>query len=254
MASGAAWFDLDGDTVVPREHAHAPWSADMLHGRVLAGLTAREVEAAHVDEGWVPARLTIDMFRSPPMAPVTVHAERFRDGGRVRIVDVDLTSEGREIARSVVLLLRTSDKPVSPVWSREPWDLPPPDDLDPPPGMDPDPTWEFRYEPDGFIGSDGAGRCWMRDNASLVAGEPLTPFVRVATSADLASPLANSGPEGLAFINADITLNLARLPRSEWLGYETILHENADGVSAASCVVHDLDGAIGVSSVSAVLY
>ena len=82
----------------------------------------------------------------------------------------------------------------------------------------------------------------------------MTPFVRVATAADLSSPIANSGPGGLAFINADITLNLARLPRSEWLGYETIFHQNAEGIAAASCVVHDLEGAIGLSTVSAVLF
>ena len=75
-----------------------------------------------------------------------------------------------------------------------------------------------------------------------------------ATSADLSSPVANSGAGGLDFINADITLNLARLPRSQWLGYETIFHQNSDGIAAASCVVHDLEGAIGLSTVSAVLY
>ncbi len=78
--------------------------------------------------------------------------------------------------------------------------------------------------------------------------------MRVATSAYLSSPVANSGGDGLDFINADITLNLARLPTSDWLGFETIFHENADGVSAASCVIHDLDGAVGLSTVSAVLF
>jgi len=82
----------------------------------------------------------------------------------------------------------------------------------------------------------------------------VSPFVRVATSADLTSPVANAGPQGLDYINADITLSLARLPVSDWLGYETIFHESDRGVAAASCVVHALDGAIGLSTVSAILF
>ena len=56
---GAAWFDLDDNLAVPRPHAHAPWAEDMLHGRYLAGLAAREIEAEHLGEGWVPGRLTV---------------------------------------------------------------------------------------------------------------------------------------------------------------------------------------------------
>jgi len=256
MADVAAWFDLNGDGAVPRAHAHAPWSEDMLHGRVLAGLAAREVEAAHIDQGWFPARLTIDLFRAPPMAPVSVTSERIRDGGRVRVVDVSIFSQDREVARSRVLVVRASERPVGPVWSRQPWDLAHPGELEPPSELESDgpDIWQFRSEPGQFINSEGPGRCWTRDLAQLVAGEDVSPFVRVATSADLSSPIANSGPDGLDFINADITLNLARLPISDWLGYETIFHESADGISSASCVVHDLDGPIGLSSVSAVLF
>jgi len=256
MVDIRAWFDADGDEVVPRPHAHAPWSDDMLHGRLLAGLVAREVESGHIEDEWFPARLTIDMFRSPPMAPVSVTTARIRDGGRVRIIDVTLSTDGCELARARVLVARASDRRAEPVWSRRPWDLAHPDELHPPPGMDAEgeAIWQFCSEPGQFINSGGPGRGWNRDLAQLVAGEDVSPFVRVATSADLSSPVANSGPAGLDYINADITLNLARLPNSDWLGYETIFHENANGISAASCVVHDLDGAVGISSVSAVLF
>lgn len=92
MIDVAAWFDLDGDAAVPRPHARAPWSEDMLHGRLLAGLAAREVEAGQVDEDWFPAWLTIDLVRSPPTAPVSITSERIRDGGassggRCRVVE-----------------------------------------------------------------------------------------------------------------------------------------------------------------------
>ena len=252
----AAWFDRHDRVLVPRPHARAPWADDMLHGRYLAGLTAREIEAQHLEDGWFPARVTVDLFRSPPMGAVTLNANRIRDGGRVRVVDVNVFVDGREVARARVLVVRTADQPFDRVWSRPAWDLPHPDELGPPPGMDGEgeQAWQFRTEPDRFIESAGAARCWTRDVAQLVAGEEMSPFVRVATAADLASPLANSGPDGLDFINADITLSLARLPRSDWIGFETVTHEHEAGVSASSCVVHDLTGAIGLSTVSADVY
>ncbi|MEM7141361.1 MAG: acyl-CoA thioesterase domain-containing protein [Actinomycetota bacterium] len=254
-----AWFDRDGGAVRPRPHARAPWSEEMLHGRLLAGLVARTVEAEHLEQGWVPARLTIDMFRSPPMEPVATSAERIRDGGRVRVVDVSQECGGREVARARVLLLKENGRPIEPVWANEPWDLPHPDEMahlgsastveD-----DSDAIWQFRGEPGDYMYSAGPGRGWNRDNAELVAGETVTPFVRLATSADLASPIANSQPKGLDFINADITLSIGRLPVGGWLGFETVFHRNANGVSAASCIVHDLDGPIALSTVSSVLY
>ncbi len=253
MTETSAWFDLEDGAAVPRSHAHAPWSEDMLHGRLLAGLAARGVEAGHLDDGWLPARLTIDMFRSPPMAPITVDAERIRDGGRVRVVDLSLGSGGRELARARALIARTDDRQLREVWSTKPWDLPHPETLVVPDGMEDNDVWEFREGPEGFFGS-ARSRGWTRDNAQLLAGETVTPFVRVATAADLASPVANWGDGGLDFINADITLNLARLPVSDWIGFETIFHRNAAGVSAASCAVHDLDGPIGLSTVSSVIY
>ena len=250
-----AWFDEVDGAVVPRPHANAPWSEDMLHGRLLAGLAARAVETGHLDDGWHPARLTIDLFRSPPMAAIALTSTRVRDGGRVRVVDVTMAAGGRDIAGARVLLVKRSDADIGDVWSRPAWTFPHPDVLSPPEGWGgEDSIWQFRTQPGEGMGAMGAKRMWLRDAAALVAGEALTPFVRVAMVADFASPLGNSGPDGLDVINPDITLYLARLPTSDWIGFEVLTHEHADGVAAASCAVHDLDGAIGTSTVAAITY
>ena len=94
---------------------------------------------------------------------------------------------------------------------------------------------------------------WLRDRRALVAGEAFTPFVRAALCADFASPFANSGPDGLDYINADLTLHLGRLPVGEWIGLETNDRVAADGVSVAECRYFDRTGPIGFSSVCAVL-
>jgi hypothetical protein len=77
-------------------------------------------------------------------------------------------------------------------------------------------------------------------------------FVRAALAADFASPLANFGPDGLDYINADLTLHLGREPLGEWIGIATDDRVVADGVSVAQCVYHDVTGPIGWSSVCAV--
>jgi hypothetical protein len=227
----------------------------MLHGRFLAGIAARAAEAAHGDDAFHPVRLTIDLLKAPPMEAIVTASERIRDGGRVRVVDVVSRSGGAEVSRARVLMLRTSDASIGPIWSPEPWDAPHPDELDPPVEFGgPDSPWQFRVEPERGMGALAPKRMWLRDTWPLVAGEPLSPFVRVAMVADFASPLGNSGPGGLDLINADITLLIARLPRSEWIGFEVVAHEHEAGVAIAACSVHDLHGAVGTSSVAAVGY
>jgi hypothetical protein len=113
--------------------------------------------------------------------------------------------------------------------------------------------WDIRpVNPGGFWSAERM-QVWVRDGAQLVAGEDLTPLVRAALSSDLPNPMANSGPEGLAFINPDLTLFLGRLPVSEWIGLEVMNHVGADGIAVGSCTMYDTAGAIGLSTVSALV-
>src|SRR5690606_13455171 len=119
-------------------HARSPWSPDMMHGRLLGGIVARTIEAnGHDGDGFRPARLTIDLFRSPSMEPVVVRHERTRDGGRIRIVEVWLAVGGRDVARATVVLLRTAPHPEGTVWTRPNWDVPHPDDIEEPAATSP---------------------------------------------------------------------------------------------------------------------
>ncbi|MDH4144542.1 MAG: thioesterase family protein [Acidimicrobiia bacterium] len=252
-----AYFTATSAGFEPYERAQGPWSPDMLHGRLLGALGMRAVELAHGESGLRPARLTVDLFRSAPMATVTVELATVREGRRVRLVDATLNAGGFAVARVSALLLRPGDQPAGRSWRPEPWTAPhpatvpdDPGDADPPPGAEP-PPWKIRTVEGGFGRSERA-RVWTLETASLVDGEPLSPVVRTALSGDLASPLANSTDEGLAFINADYTVALGRLPIGEWIGLEASQHLANDGIALAACTLYDLDGPFATSTTSAV--
>jgi hypothetical protein len=247
-----AFFTRDGERLVPSDCARGPWTAGSLHGRVVIGLLGAEIERRHGDDAYLPARLTVDLYRAPSMAPLEVVTKVVRDGHRIRVIDAELISEGKSAARASCQLLRRTANPPGEVWSAPDWDAPAPEALEDlgdvantMGGM-----WGLRRI-SGRIGQAEQRRAWMREVRPLVAGEALTPFVRVATSCDYASPLANAGDNGLGFINSDLTLYLHRLPAGEWIGFESTTHGATDGVAVGHCNLYDQAGRIGWASACA---
>jgi hypothetical protein len=246
------FFTCAGDRFAPTKASRGPWSETSLHARVVMGLVAREIERLHGGPEWMPARLTTDLYRLPDLSPARVTTRAVREGGRIRVIDAEFFSGEVSVARATCQLLRRTANPPGRVWSPPDWDAPAPADLPPPAkgigdlgGM-----WETRPIV-GAFGAVGPRRLWMREVRELVGGEPLTPFVRAALSADFASPYANAGEAGLAWINSDATLYLHRPPATEWIGYEVVNHQATDGVAIAECWLYDEVGAIGSSSVAA---
>jgi hypothetical protein len=250
-----AFFKPTDGGLEPHPDARGPWSDDMMHGRLLAGLAAWAIERDHGQGGFAPVCLTVDLYRSPAMATTTVETSLVRGGGRVRAVDAFITVGGQEVARASTLWLKRTSAPEGEdqLPRSAAWDAPPADTCAlASPSTD---AFEVRPVDDRGFGSPGPEprRVWLRDWRALVAGSALTPFVRAALAADFASPLAHSGPEGIDYINADLTLHLGRLPNGEWIGIETGDRVAADGASVAQCLFFDEDGPIGFSSVCAVV-
>ncbi len=250
-----AFFSVGPDAqLIPRPHARSPWAPDMMHGRHLAGLAARHVELNHLDEGLRPVRLTIDLFRLPPMEPVTETSRVLRAGRRIKVVEVVQAIADTEVARSVVVLMRTSPHPEGEVWTPEPWDVPAPDSVAPPPDspMRQMTSMEVRAIDGMGFGAPGQRRVWFRDQLGLVDDEALSAFQRLAMASDFASPLANSSDQGLRFINGDINVMVGRLPVGDWIGIEVGGHIGHEGVAVARCDLYDVEGRVAFVDVSAV--
>ena len=168
-----AYFIPSDEGLRPVPEARSPWAADMLHGRLLAGLAARAVELDFPDPAYRVTRLTLDMFRSPPMQPFTVATRVARDGRRVRALDVSITCGEVDVARASVLLLRAGTHPQVSVWRPDEWAVPAPEALEAPEDMSGS-GWEIRLITPGGFWTSERKQLWSRDSWPLVAGEPMS--------------------------------------------------------------------------------
>jgi hypothetical protein len=94
------FFTRDRDAFIPTQAANGPWDPKSLHGRVIIGLLAFVIEQRHGADGFVPARLTVDMFRLPGFAPIEVKSRVIRDGLRIKVVEAEFVSGGVSMARA----------------------------------------------------------------------------------------------------------------------------------------------------------
>jgi hypothetical protein len=256
--SAEGFFRADGDTLVPAAFATSPWGR-VLHGRLIGGLTARAAEQASAE---VPelacGRLTVDLFRAVPLAPVTVSTRMVRQGRRIVVLDVAVEQDGVLAGQGRAVLLRRSEQPDGTFRSVPGWPAPAPAQLGParPASTSrwtaPWESWPVGSTGDGPGGGVLFGGMWVRDVHPLVTGERLTPLVRVAMAADIASPVSHYSDRGLSFINADYTAYLGREPHGEHVGIQPCGHISERGVAAGQCVIHDERGAVGFVTTSAV--
>jgi hypothetical protein len=251
------FFRADGDALIPAAFATSPWG-QVLHGRLIGGLTARAVEQARAgDPDMFCSRLTIDMFRSAPLAPVRATARSIRSGRRIAVLEVTVENDDGPVGQGKAVLLRRSEQPEGAFRPTPGWDVPAPPELGPPlagaAGARWTAPWEsWRIGPAAQTGAAWSEGMWIREVHPLISGEPLTPLVRVAMAADLASPVANASDRGLAFINADYTIYLGRDPVGEYVGIQPYGHVSERGVAVGQCVLHDLQGPAGFIATTAV--
>src|SRR5882762_2452050 len=248
-----AFFAQRGDAFTPNPVSNGVWDPNSMHGRVVIGLLAFAVEERHGSDDFVPARLTVDMFRLPDvLTPVEVTTKLIRDGKRIKVVEAEFFSGGTSMARASCQLLRRTENAPGNVWSPSNWDAPLPDTIAAPtdPRLGMNGKWTTRPIV-GAMGSLGPRRLWMSEVRELVEGVTMSPFVQVATGADFASPFANAGDQGLGYINSDVTLYLHRLPEQEWIGFEVVNHHATEGIAIGECFLYDQKGPIGTSTVAA---
>lgn len=252
-----AVFVRDGEAFLPTAHASSPWGADRLHGGPTLGLLTRAVESELDADGWLPTRLTFDMFRPVPRAPLHVDTELLRSSGRLRLVSARLRSGPAEVARVTALGLRSGGHHKS---GRRFVDAP---HMAGPSGFETRPLLRGVRRsslPPGFHTSvetrwlpqrvDGPLAIWFRIPMPLVAGEATSSLQCAAALADFCNALVSfAAPAGEhpspPYINTDTTLYLERKPRGEWIGLLEGRSQEHDGISLTETALCDEHGCFG---------
>ncbi|MCP2292176.1 Thioesterase-like superfamily protein [Nocardia amikacinitolerans] len=246
-----SFFVRQGDRLVAEKLAVSPWAPTKLSGTGVCGLLAREAEA-HSPNGFVPARLTMDLYQPVANAPFELRSRVVRRGSRIAVVDAAMVQDGQERARASVVFLTTGAEPPGRVW-RPIQDLPmPPEGCVSPEGSPPlFKSGEHDWTSDFAANQNAERKVSWHSLPPLVAGEPITPFQRAAILGDATNHVCHWGSEGAGYINADVTVSLSRLP----IGYELGLRADntiaTDGISVGSATLYDRTGAVGTCVVTA---
>lgn len=247
---GGAFFEGERGRYVPRAHARSPWSENLVHGRLVSGLMAREAERGHLVDGMHPARMTTDLFRPIPMGPLDIRTSVRREGRRLRIVEVEASATGVPVALASIQALRPGAEAAEVAWAPTMYHAPAPELLDPPKRPSPRHFGEVRRSED----TSDRRFSWFRETCPLLEGFDDTPFEIAAMAADWVSPFTNMGTDSLQFINADVTLYLSRLPVGPWIGFENLDHKADNGIAVSVCALHDTHGRIGTAASAALPY
>jgi hypothetical protein len=251
-----ALYRRDGEHFVPSELTRGPWRPDAQHGGPPSALLVRAIARHEDGERMFITRLTVELLRPIPLAPVTVSTTFERPGKRVQLVRASLAVDGVEVARATALRMRRAQLtlPKLPATAMAPphhsQGRPRTDDM-------------FRYDDLPSFAYDGVDHRivaggfdipgpatdWMRLRQPLVEGEPTSPLCRAVAAADFGNGLSSALPpsEGYSFINPDLTVYFHREPVGEWICLAAESHLSPIGVGVAESRLWDEAGAFGRS-------
>jgi hypothetical protein len=247
-----AFFVADGDRYLPTPHTRGPWDPRFQHAGPPAGLVGREIEHCQPREGFRVGRVTFEILRGVPLAPLTVAARVARPGRSVELVEASLSDEEGEVVRATAWRLRTASLELAP-------DLAGPDPpVLPAAGSDGEPPGFVRHSEFGYhramewrfaagaFEELGPATVWMRMRHPLLAGEETSPLTRLLVAADSGNGVsATLDFDRWVFINTDLSVHVHRLPAGEWVCLDSVTYAAGDGVGLSDTALYDERGLIG---------
>jgi hypothetical protein len=247
-----AFYERDGDLFRATGLTRGPWDPGAQHAGPPAALLGYALENLPESEGFQVGRVTFEILRSVPIAPVRVQARVARPGRRVQMVEAELCdAEGEVLMRARAWRIRSGEVEVPPeaIVAPEP-PLPPEQggEVDFFPTGDEEgyhSAMEVRFVSGGWL-EKGPATVWLRMRQPLVAGEEPTPLQRTLVVADVGNGISASLDfRRFLFINVDLTVQLERMPEGEWICADAVTLPQPTGVGTAESVLYDRQGRIG---------
>jgi hypothetical protein len=244
-----AIYRVDGGRVLVSPNAAGPWDQTMQHGSAPAALVVFAAEKIPTSVPMRIARVTIDLMRPVPLTPLTLKTEVLREGRKIQLCAVRLLADDVVVVAASVLKIKTQALELPSDIADRPVELPGPDQSQPEPA-------DFSTSPfvrgmslraaRGRFGVPGPGAIWYRVAWPLIEGFPVSQAMRAVVAADFCNGTAPSLDfRQWTFINADLTVNMAREPVGEWILLDGCSSIGPDGAGLAMARLADERGTFG---------
>jgi hypothetical protein len=243
-----------------------PWGKEWLHGGPVAALCAAVAEELIPDTDRVTTRLTMELIKPVPLAPLEVQGEILRSGRRLSLVDVEIKAGDSVVA--IARLQRTTQTAMElPDLAGTGVELIPPTDrpedfvpmLETGSPVDRAPfvrdATVIRTPSETGIYEPHPTDAWICVFADLLPGVPLSPTAAAMAAADYGNALGAPEAPGTNtyFPNADLSVHLARAPVSSWIRMAPRTSWLAEGIGHTRCELADQRGMLGTSAVTLVM-
>lgn len=245
-----AFFRSSGDgRYESTELTRGPWDEGAQHAGPPSALMARALEQCEPRDDAQVVRVSVEILRPVPIAPLEVSAEVLRPGRRVELLGASMRAGGHEVMRAQGWRIRTTDTGVRAGVHEAP--PPGPETVPPAPAF----PWtsevgyhtamEWRFVKGEFVGP-GEATVWMRMRHPLIAGETPSPLSRMLIAADSGNGVSAvlDWREWL-FINTDLTVHMHRPPVGEWVCLSASSTIEPHGIGLAVSRIYDEQGAVG---------
>jgi hypothetical protein len=245
-----------GRRFIPTALTSGPWDPAAQHGGPPSALLARAIELHGAPHDRVVVRITVDLLRPIPIAPLTIECTPLRAGRRVDWIAARLSAADGEVAIAHAVRVRRADVAAP---------APPPAPPLPAPESGVTLTFSFFRQAVGYhravdirivrgTWSAGPVTAWMRLRVPLVEGEPTTALQTVMAVADAGnglSPVADF--DRFAFINPDLTVHLSRPLIGEWVALAASSSASELGTGLVDIELADERGPLGRAAQSLVI-
>jgi hypothetical protein len=239
-----------------------PWDPGHQHAGPPSALVARQVLAAAAPMGLSHlARLTMNLLRPIPIAELAGAVQTDYAGRGTAPFSFSIVAQEKEVARGTALVQRASALALPEDLPGHPLPTAPRAPGDSPPGRfpfhsDADIGYSQLVETRVAAGEMFRGPCaiWFRLRHPIVAGAAPLPAERVAVAADSGNGIsAILDFRKFLFVNTDLTLNLLREARGEWVCLEARTLFGPESSGLAESRIYDAEGLIGRGAQSLVV-
>ena len=244
-----AIYRVEGNHVTTSPAAAGPWDPGMQHGSAPASLVVWAAEAIATPVPMRVARVTVDLMRPVPVAPLTLETEVLREGRKIQLCAVRLRAGSATVVSATVLKVKLQSHTLPPEAVITPVTLPGPNESrieEPSFSSSPFTSAVSMRAALGRIGVTGPRADWNRNDRPMVhraAGSQANLAVVAADFCNGTSAVLDF--RQWTFLNADLTVSMAREPVGEWILLDAESWIGPDGAGLAIARLADINGYFG---------